>query len=85
MHVADVSVKQALDQLFAEQPVDYQLIDNIISVLPKRNLSKVRTDVVRSQLYVSGTVRDEHQRALAGVSIRVLGGSGGTLGCDLLR
>ncbi|PPL03535.1 TonB-linked outer membrane protein, SusC/RagA family [Parapedobacter indicus] len=79
LHVSDVPVKEVLDQLFAGQPVDYQLIDNIISVLPKRELSKLKTDAMIGQLYVSGTVRDERDSALAGVSIHVFGGSGGTI------
>lgn len=83
LHVTDVSVEQALDRLFADQPVDYQLTDKIISLRPKRTLGKPAAAVPEAQQHVvAGKIWDEHENPLAGVSILIHGGTGGTVSDD---
>lgn len=82
LELEQVTVVQALDQLLADQPFEYELKKNTIVISPKESLKNIRT--VRTiktdqlQRQIRGRIMGEGGSPLAGVTIRAKGTSTAT-------
>ncbi|QPH41430.1 TonB-dependent receptor [Pedobacter endophyticus] len=75
----NISVKEALDYCFKNQPLTYQIIENTIIVKPKKELPKNTTaEVVDADIDIQGKIVDENNKYLPGASIKVKGTDNGT-------
>lgn len=72
INVTNVSIKEALDRCFAQQPVNYTLKNNTIVVQMKENM---RIEPKIQELTAMGTVRDS-TKVLAGVNVMLKGSNG---------
>lgn len=82
IHVTDVSVVDALNECFRDQPLYYTIVDKIIVVKAKKQvpvatpvLAAAPAPVVRM---INGTVKDDKGNPLEGVSVVVRGTTKGT-------
>ena len=74
INVKDVSVEQALAVCFADQPLNYSIADKTIIVKRKEIIKPAEvTASLLATITVSGTVKDENGKPLAGVSVSVTG------------
>lgn len=83
IHVKNVSVKEALDQCFKNQPLTYALVGKTIVV--KRRPDSNQADavpIVRLPVHISGRVSDEDGKPIPGASIRVQGTNLGAITDD---
>jgi TonB-linked SusC/RagA family outer membrane protein len=67
--VRNAPLTSALDQLFANQPLDYRIVDKIIVVREKSELPVVITNDAPEFVDVSGKVIDEKGEPLKGVTV----------------
>lgn len=67
--VKDVTLKQALDELFSTQPLDYTMLENSIILKPKAVVHV--TEKVPAPPIIRGVVRDAQGNLLAGATVTV--------------
>lgn len=72
--VNGVSLDEALDICFKNQPLDYAIQDQTITIYPRRNVTATRADLLL-QTKIGGSVKTNSGLPLAGVSIRIKGKS----------
>lgn len=70
----NISLTEALDACFANQPLDYQILEKTIIVKNRtKDLSDKISTPTRTQDKISGKIVDETNKALPGASIKVKG------------
>jgi TonB-linked SusC/RagA family outer membrane protein len=72
--VNDVSLTQALDNVFANQPFTYTINQNTVVVTPKSQLK-----AVLQAIKITGKVTDEQGATLPGVTVKIKGTQTGTV------
>lgn len=68
--VNNVPLTTALDQVFANQPLDYRIVDKIIVVRQKNEISVTTSNDVPAFIDVQGRVTDENDKPLKNVSVQ---------------
>ncbi|MGO1521832.1 MAG: carboxypeptidase-like regulatory domain-containing protein, partial [Sphingobacterium sp.] len=75
--VTDQDVDQVLEQVLDEQPFDYQVNGNIVTLIPKQVQDQGNSIPAKRQRSVSGVVSDSVGAPLQGVTVLVEGTSRG--------
>ena len=70
INVNNVPLTTALDQVFANQPLDYRIVDKIIVVRAKNEVPVATTSDVSPFIDVQGRVTDENDKPLKDVSVQ---------------
>lgn len=90
LSMKNASLSQAMDACIKDQPLVYNVIQNLVVIKAKANQnanvspSLISQDLINPDLFtpppfdVHGTVKDESGKPSAGVSVRVKGGNKGT-------
>src|SRR6185312_14241297 len=80
IHVNNVSVEEALNVCFEGQPLSYTIVDKIIVVKAKKMsaILKSEMETVEPLNIITGSVKDQTGRPLAGVSVMIKGTQKGT-------
>jgi TonB-linked SusC/RagA family outer membrane protein len=77
--ITDVTVEQALNMIFQNQPLAYEIVGNaIISVKEKPQLKITVITAVPPPVVINGKVTDENGKPLEGVSVVIKGTSKGS-------
>jgi len=71
--VKNVSLKDVLDKLFKEQPLQYTIMDKTVIVKPKKELPLAKTVVTTLPPLIKGIVRDAAGNPLVGATVGVKG------------
>ncbi|MFW5755242.1 MAG: SusC/RagA family TonB-linked outer membrane protein, partial [Tangfeifania sp.] len=81
VNFSNQNVEKILDQLFESEKVEYEIVDrNILIKIPKTTTEKSQNSVQQQQQpAVSGTVTDETDEPLPGVTIMIKGTTQGTV------
>lgn len=77
INVKEVTIEQAIKQLFEKTDYTYQIIDTIITIVKKKG-----PGIKSSKVDVKGCVVDRENRPLAGVTVIVVGTSNGAITDD---
>jgi len=80
--VYSAKITDVLDQVFAEQPLTYTIVNNTIVIKEKEkapDLSQIIQPLPYAAIAVTGRVTDEHGQSLPGVSILIKGTTQGTV------
>lgn len=77
IHVKNVSLANALDMVFKDQPFTYEIVANrIISIRERKETPKTTTRQISEQArIIKGIIRGENEEGLEGASIRIKGGT----------
>ncbi|MEO6682530.1 MAG: SusC/RagA family TonB-linked outer membrane protein, partial [Ginsengibacter sp.] len=82
IHVRNVSLEEALDLCFRNQPLAYTILDRMIVVKEKKtaNVGVVTSQIIEANLAIpiSGIVKDQAGHPLEGVSVLIKGTTRGT-------
>ena len=78
IHVKDADLDEVLAICFRDQRLEYTITNKIIVIKPKEETSDVVTPPAPTFLDISGTVKDENGRPLAGASVKLKGSDRGT-------
>lgn len=72
--VRNMPVEEALEMCLAELPVDYEIVNNTIRLIPREELPDV-TELTQEQktLKLTGTIRDVDGKPIQGVAVIVMG------------
>lgn len=69
----NAALKEALDQVFKDQPLNYQILDKTIVVKEKAEKPTEQKRNANDLINISGKVTDEKNRSMSGVNIAVKG------------
>ncbi|WP_018475877.1 TonB-dependent receptor [Echinicola pacifica] len=72
INLSKVSLEEALPMVFAQQPFTYQLVDQYVVI-------KAKPSAEREEIAISGTVKSQNGELLPGATVRLKGGSKGTV------
>jgi TonB-linked SusC/RagA family outer membrane protein len=78
LKLKDATLKEALEQLFKDQPFSYQVIDKTIVVKERNSNLLGSVQNLPQNITVSGTVTNEQGEPLSGVNISIKGTKTGT-------
>lgn len=76
LSVKDMSLTEALDKCFKDQPVSYYIEDATVLIKSKPRVAVVERELKK---VITGTITDEKGVSLPGVSIKIKGASRGTI------
>ena len=74
----DVSLKEALNEICSQVPLDYEIVEDYVLIKKKTAVIKHPTNQQQEKKKINGTVTDEYGVRLPGVSVVVKGTSIGT-------
>lgn len=72
VEINDASIDEVLQKCFSNKPLDYLIVDKSV-VIRRKDQPQVTIKLAPSNTYVGGTIVDDHQQPLPGVSIKVKG------------
>lgn len=73
LHFTDAGLKEVLDQLFKNQPLVYEIVDQTIIVKRKDRALAPEATLLQKNIDLSGKIRDEKGNPLPGASVQVKG------------
>lgn len=79
LNIKDQKIERVLKDVFDKTNIHYTIIDRIIVLAPPKISRKVKRELIKPEVSVSGTVTDEFGTPLIGVTIRIKGTSIGTI------
>ncbi len=79
LDLKNVELKQALSEIFKDQPFEYFLKENTIIINKKSSVKSVEIPLQQNLINVKGVVVDEKGEPLPGATVRLKGSSAGTV------
>lgn len=81
LSVKAVPLKEVLDKLFTDQPLDYEIVDKTIVVKPKQKplIPDKKETVMPASMTITGIVTDEENQSLPNVNVMVKGTQRGAI------
>jgi TonB-linked SusC/RagA family outer membrane protein len=78
LKVKNRDLKQVLDECLKDQPVRYEVINDVILIIPKTDARPIPEEAIPA-IMITGTVIDENGQPLPGVNIKIKGENSATV------